>query len=176
MKNDDTKQKITLFNKIHTTFYFCNTCNCQERRKPPCQYRSTGIVVFYDLDTQRGQNGGGTGFLQRICRRVLNGISGCKAAHSPQWHLSMILDELLWPRTITGPRWRSTYGRHRRSGIGWQGSWDRKGSSIRVLGTFFKAVVYAVLLFGLEIWVINPRMGRALGGFQHRVAQWITGR
>ena len=40
---------------------------------------------------------------------------------------------------------------------------------------FFKAVVQVVLLFKLETWVLTPRMGRALGSFQHRVARQITG-
>ena len=38
---------------------------------------------------------------------------------------------------------------------------------------FFKAVVYAVLLFILETWVMTPRMGRSLGEFQHRVDRCI---
>ena len=41
---------------------------------------------------------------------------------------------------------------------------------------FFKALVQAVLIFGSETWVLTPRMGRALGIFQHRVARRITGR
>ena len=40
----------------------------------------------------------------------------------------------------------------------------------------FKAVVYAVLIFGLETCVPNPRMGQALGSFQHGVERRITGR
>ena len=52
----------------------------------------------------------------------------------------------------------------------------REGSSPRVLGMLFKAVVQVVLLFGAEMWVMTPRIGRALGGFQHRVAQRIVGR
>ena len=38
------------------------------------------------------------------------------------------------------------------------------------VGIFFKVVVQAVLLFGVETWVMTPHMGRYLGGFQHRVA------
>ena len=34
-------------------------------------------------------------------------------------------------------------------------------------------VVQAVLLFGLETWVINPHMGRALGILQNRVAHHL---
>ena len=33
-----------------------------------------------------------------------------------------------------------------------------------MLGFFFKEVLYAVFLFGLEIWVMTPHVGRALGG------------
>ena len=31
---------------------------------------------------------------------------------------------------------------------------------------FFKAVVQAMFLFGLETWLVTPCMGRDLGGFQ----------
>ena len=51
------------------------------------------------------------------------------------------------------------------------------GCQPTVIGDFFKAVVQAVLLFGLETWVMTPRMVRSLGGgVQHRVARRITGR
>ena len=43
-------------------------------------------------------------------------------------------------------------------------------------GQFFKAVTQAVLLFGAETWVLTPRMERALGSFQHRVARRLTSR
>ena len=52
----------------------------------------------------------------------------------------------------------------------------REGAKPRVSGMFFKAVVQAVLIFGLEMWVMNTRMGGAIGLFQYRVAIWITGR
>ena len=51
----------------------------------------------------------------------------------------------------------------------------REGASPWVSGMFFKVVVQAVLLFGLETRVTTPRMGRALGSFQHRVSRRITG-
>ena len=41
----------------------------------------------------------------------------------------------------------------------------REGVNPRVSRKFFKAVVQAVLLFGLEMWVMTPRMGRAIVGF-----------
>ena len=41
-------------------------------------------------------------------------------------------------------------------------------------GNFFKAVVQAVLLFGEEVWVITPRIDRALENFMHRAARRIT--
>ena len=52
----------------------------------------------------------------------------------------------------------------------------REGSSPRVSVMLFKAVVQVVLLFGADMWVMTPRIGRALGEFQHRVAQRIVGR
>ena len=39
-------------------------------------------------------------------------------------------------------------------------SWE--GADKRVLGNFFKAVVQVVLLFGVETWVLTPRIERAL--------------
>ena len=52
----------------------------------------------------------------------------------------------------------------------------REGVNPILSGIFFKAVVQALLLLGEEVWVMNPHMGRALGGFQHRVARRITER
>ena len=43
------------------------------------------------------------------------------------------------------------------------------------VGDVFKEVVKAVLLFGLEAWVMTPYMGRNLRGLQNRVARQITG-
>ena len=45
----------------------------------------------------------------------------------------------------------------------------------RVFGFFFKVVIQAVLLFGAETWVVTPRTGKALGGFQTQVAIRLTG-
>ena len=41
---------------------------------------------------------------------------------------------------------------------------SREGARPQVSGFFFKDVVQSVLLFGAETWVVNPRMGRVLGG------------
>ena len=43
-------------------------------------------------------------------------------------------------------------------------------------GHFFKAVSQAVLLFGAEMWVLTPRMERALDSLQHRVARRLARR
>ena len=40
----------------------------------------------------------------------------------------------------------------------------REGVNPRALGMFYKAVVQAVLIFGVETWVMTPHMGLALGG------------
>ena len=50
------------------------------------------------------------------------------------------------------------------------------GGGSEGVGTFFKAVTQAVLLFGAETWVLTPSMYQALSSFQHRVARRITGR
>ena len=53
---------------------------------------------------------------------------------------------------------------------------SREGADLKVSGHFFKAVTQAVLLFGVEMWVLTPRMERALSSFQHRVTRRLTGR
>ena len=52
----------------------------------------------------------------------------------------------------------------------------RDGTSPRVLGIFFKAGVQAIIIFRPGMWMMNPRMGRAMVSFQHMVERWITGR
>ena len=37
-------------------------------------------------------------------------------------------------------------------------------------------MVQAVLLFGVETWVVTHRMGKNLGGFQNQVTRGMTGR
>ena len=57
-----------------------------------------------------------------------------------------------------------------------QGILRREGATPRISGSFFKAVVQQVLLFGAETWVVNPKMERALSGFLHGAARRLTGR
>ena len=45
---------------------------------------------------------------------------------------------------------------------------SRKGAVPWALGKTFKAVIQAVLIFGVEILVVTPRMGKALGGVRPR--------
>ena len=52
----------------------------------------------------------------------------------------------------------------------------REVANPRFPGIFFKALIQAVLIFWAETWIMTPCMGWNLGGFQHRVAQQITGR
>ena len=53
---------------------------------------------------------------------------------------------------------------------------SREGADKRVLGIFFKLVVQQVLLFGAEMWVMTPRIERALDSFMHGSARRIKGR
>ena len=53
---------------------------------------------------------------------------------------------------------------------------SREGANKRVSGNSFKAVVQQVLLFGADMWVVLPRMERALNSFVHGAARQITGR
>ena len=52
----------------------------------------------------------------------------------------------------------------------------RKWAGKRISGTFLKAVVQQVLLFGAGAWVLTPRIERALYSFMHGAARRITGR
>ena len=52
----------------------------------------------------------------------------------------------------------------------------REGARSRLSGFFFKAVIQSVLLFGAEMWVVIPSMGRVLGGFRDQVARRLVGR
>ena len=52
----------------------------------------------------------------------------------------------------------------------------REGAAPRVYCFFFKAVVQAVLFFGVENWVVTPCIGKDLGGFQNQVERRLTGR
>ena len=40
---------------------------------------------------------------------------------------------------------------------------------------FYKAGVQDTLLFGAEIWVMSPRIGKTIGGFNNRVDLWLAG-
>ena len=51
----------------------------------------------------------------------------------------------------------------------------REGATPRVSGSFFKAVVQQVLLFGAETWVVTPKIDRSLSGFLHEEARRLTG-
>ena len=57
-----------------------------------------------------------------------------------------------------------------------QGILRREGAMPRISGNFFKAVVQQVLLFGAEMWVVTPKMERALSLLLHGAARRITGR
>ena len=52
----------------------------------------------------------------------------------------------------------------------------REGAMPRISGFFLKDVVHLVLIIGAETWVVTPRMGQVLGGFQHKVDRQFTGR
>ena len=41
-------------------------------------------------------------------------------------------------------------------------------------GRFYVAVVQAVLIFGSETWVLNPRLDKYLEGFHHRAVRRIA--
>ena len=51
---------------------------------------------------------------------------------------------------------------------------EQDGTEAQALGLFFKLLVQAIILFVSEMWVVIPRIGRSLGGFQHRASHWLT--
>ena len=53
---------------------------------------------------------------------------------------------------------------------------SREVAGARTLGIIYVAVVQVVLLYGLDMWVLTPRIGRLLGGFHQRVYLSLVGR
>ena len=52
---------------------------------------------------------------------------------------------------------------------------DQGGGRYPDLGRIYLEVVQLVMLYGLEMWVMKPGIGRVLGKFHHRVACRLTG-
>ena len=50
------------------------------------------------------------------------------------------------------------------------------GADANMSGTFFKAVIQAILLFGLETWVVTPFISQTLGVFHNMVYFRMTGK
>ena len=81
--------------------------------------------------------------------------------------------------TATDYDWLAVVGNLRKSRRSWRRLsrvLGREGSDPKVSRGFYIAVTQAVLLFGLETWVLTARMEKALDSFQSRVASKITGR
>ena len=51
----------------------------------------------------------------------------------------------------------------------------QEGADPQTYGTFYKEVVQVTLLFGVDTWFINPRIGRTPGDFHHKVYQRLAG-
>ena len=52
----------------------------------------------------------------------------------------------------------------------------REGEDALKFGYLLMTVVQAILLFGSEMWVVTPHIGKNLGGFHHQVFRQITGK
>ena len=52
---------------------------------------------------------------------------------------------------------------------------SREGADARTLEIIYVAVVKEVLLYGLEMWVTTPRIGKILGGLNHRFSRMMAG-
>ena len=50
-----------------------------------------------------------------------------------------------------------------------------EGADRRTVGRFYVAVVQALILFGLETWVVYPQLYKALVSFHHRTVQRVSG-
>ena len=51
----------------------------------------------------------------------------------------------------------------------------REGVYARTLVHIYLALVQLVMIYGSETWVMSPRIGIFLGGFNHRVVRSLTG-
>ena len=51
----------------------------------------------------------------------------------------------------------------------------KMGVNIKAQGVMYKAVVQAVLLYGIEIWVVAEVMVTVMESFHQRIARWILG-
>ena len=51
------------------------------------------------------------------------------------------------------------------------GKWSDK----RTVEKFYVAVVKAVLLFGLDIWVVTPQLEKSFSGFHNQAVQRVVG-
>ena len=63
-----------------------------------------------------------------------------------------------------------------------QGKWGRlenilvsEGADRRMVGSFYVAVVQAVLLFESNMWVLTPRLEKSLEGFHHQEVRQMAG-
>ena len=50
-----------------------------------------------------------------------------------------------------------------------------EGEDEQTLGQIYLEVVQSVMIYGSETWVMNPRIGRVLRGFDHRVDRRLMG-
>ena len=92
-------------------------------------------------------------------------ISGNISTHWTRCRHWITLVYTWWTWKMTSLRWWETSGRHVQSCLGCWGSWGKKGKTRGCQGYFSRRLFQAVLLFGLEKWVMDPHMGRDLGFF-----------
>ena len=81
--------------------------------------------------------------------------------------------------TAQGDYWLVVVGNLGKAGKSWGRSsqiLSREGADPKVSGNFYKVVSQAMLLFGAETLVLNPRMEWALDSFQNRFAQRLAWR
>ena len=76
--------------------------------------------------------------------------------------------------TVSDDNWPALVGNVRNASKQWAQMSRIIGQELmdpQTSGNFYKGVVQATILFGAESWVMSPRIGRALGGFQCRLAR-----
>ena len=81
--------------------------------------------------------------------------------------------------TVGDDDWPAVAGNLAKARKSWgrmQGVLRREGATPQISRNVFKEVIQQVLLFGVETWVVTPKMERALSAFLHGAARRLTGR
>jgi hypothetical protein len=87
----------------------------------------------------------------------------------------LYLGRILQNKDDDGPTVRRNLRRARNRWAQLRHLLTREGANPRVMASFYKAIVQAVLLYGSESWVLSERHWKDLRSFHNRCARHITG-